>query len=221
MWKVLPLLGLMKFIFAAFSALLLAVLILFIDSTPKPDISLSWDDFGQVFELASFVTICFIVIVFIIGKWVWIVFWRMPWLNNILNKTVCPDLNGTWSGYIESNYLDNEGRRTKKDVELKVKADFFGFSIMLKSLDGYQSSKVVQSAIYRDPRTSTFYISYIYEADVPIPEETDDRYFEGAGKLEVKLDDGLIMLEGTYWTNRAWQRKKNTAGIIKLKRKGT
>ncbi len=221
MWKVFPMLGLLKLVFTAFSALLLAVLVVFFEYTQKSGLNLTWGNFGQAFEMAAPVAILFIGIVYIIGKWIWKVFWKIPWLNHILNKHVCPDLNGIWSGHTESNYPNNEGNRTKKDVEVKIKADIFGFSIFQKSLDGYQSSKVVQSEIYRDSRTNTFYISYIYEANVPDPEETDDRHFEGAGKLEVKFDGDLVLLEGTFWTNRAWQRKKNTAGIIKLARKGT
>lgn len=171
--------------------------------------------------MATPVAIAFICLIYVIGKWGWRIFWLIPVIKNVLNKNVCPDLNGTWSGTIESNFLNENGERTIKDVELVVKADFFGFSITQRSLDDYQNSKVVQSEIHKDPRTGVFYISYIFEGDVPIPEESDDRVFDGAGKLEVCFKENAIQLLGTYWTNRAWQRRKNTAGKIKLIRKDT
>ena len=115
---------------------------------------------------------------------------------------------------VKSNYRDENGEPITKDVLLNIRADLFGFNVSLKSKDGYQESKVVQSEIYKDPRANTFYLSYIFEASVPIPEETDDRMFEGAAKLEVVFTDEGKELKGTYWTNRAWQRRKNTAGMI-------
>lgn len=131
-----------------------------------------------------------------------------------------PNLNGIWEGTIQSNYLGEDGESTTKAVTLIIDADVFGFNVILNSDDNYQSSKVVQSEIYKDPRTNTFYLSYIFEAEVPIPEETDDRLFEGAAKLEVIMVDNSTLLKGTYWTNRAWQRK-NTAGVITAKRAGS
>jgi hypothetical protein len=102
-------------------------------------------------------------------------------------------------------------------VELIIRADLFGVSLALRSLDGYQESQVIQSELYRDPRTGTFYLSYIFEASVPIPQKTDDRVFDGASKLEIIINEENTVLKGTYWTNRAWQRGLNTAGLISMK----
>jgi len=221
MWKVLPKLGLLKFLFSAFSALFIAFLILLLEPSAEGNSLLSWSNFGSAIKLATPVTIIFIAVVFFFGKKGWIWLWKLPLLGEILNRCVCPNLNGVWEGTIESNFEDGDGNRVKKDIELEIKADLFGFSISQKSLDGYQDSKVVQSDIYRDPRTGVFYLSYIFEGVVPIPLETDDRLFDGAGKMEVKLSDNSIQLLGTYWTNRAWQRKQNTAGIISVRRNGS
>lgn len=217
MWKVFPRLGLLKFLFVAFSALFLSVLILLF-STKNNGSILSWNQFSSAFEIATPVTIAFIVLIFVIGKWGWLLIWKCPGLGAIMHKSVCPNLNGTWKGTIQSNYLGPDGNPVSKDVTLNINADIFGFKVNLNSDDNYQSSKVVQSEIYKDPRTNTFYLSYIFEAEVPIPEETDDRLFEGAAKLEVIMVDNSTQLKGTYWTNRAWQRKLNTAGIITAKK---
>lgn len=215
MWKVFPKLGLLKFLFGTFSALFLSALILLFSIKTNGSI-LSWGRFGAAFELAMPVTIAFIVLIFVIGKWGWLLIWKCPGLGSIMNKSVCPNLNGTWKGTIQSNYLGQDGNPVSKAVTLNITADIFGFKVSLNSDDNYQNSKVVQSEIYKDLRTNTFYLSYIFEAEVLIPEETDDRLFEGAAKLEVIMVDNSTQLRGTYWTNRAWQRRLNTAGMIRL-----
>ena len=131
------------------------------------------------------------------------------------------DAIAKWLGEVHSNYTDESGNNIVKEVELTIGADLFGFNLALRSLDGYQESKVIQSELYRDPRTGTFYLSYIFEASVPVPEETDDRLFEGAAKLEIIVNEADTVLKGTYWTNRAWQRGMNTAGLITMKQKNS
>lgn len=217
MWKVFPRLGLLKLLFAIFSALFLSALILLMG----PDGDLSWDNFGDSFKLATPITLIFVATIFAIGKWGWLVLWKLPFLGGILHQAVCPNLNGKWLGEVHSSYTDENGNKIVKEVELIIKADLFGFNLALRSLDDYQESKVIQSELYRDPRTGTFYLSYIFEASVPIPKETDDRVFDGAAKLEIIVNKKNTVLKGTYWTNRAWQRGMNTAGLITMKQKNS
>ena len=218
MWKVFPKLGLLKLLLAIFSALFLSALILWLGPDGG---TISWDNFGDSFKLATSITLIFIAIIVIVGKWGWLVFWKFPFLGGILHRAVCPNLNGKWLGAVQSNYNDESGNQIVKEVELTIKADLFGFNLSLRSLDGYQESKVIQSELYRDPRTDTFYLSYIFEASVPIPKETDDRLFDGAAKLEIKISKADTVLKGTYWTNRAWQRGMNTAGLITMTKKNS
>ena len=220
MWKVLPKLGLLKVLLYIFSAIFLAVIM--INFTPA-DIEgeFTFEKFTTALGLAAPVTMLFLLIIFLAGKWGWLLIWKFPFLGKLMHRSICPNLNGTWKGKIVSNYKDDNGVAITKDVTLNVKADLFGFQVDLLSDDRYQGSKVVQSELYKDPRTNTFYLSYIFESDVPIPEETDDRKFEGAAKLEIIFDDNSTRMTGTYWTNRAWQRRKNTAGVIDLSRADT
>lgn len=215
MWQVFPKLGLLKALFLMFSALFLGVLL--VAFSPESGVNLSsWSQFSKAFGLATPVTLAFISIIWVIGKFGWLLLWKCPGLGEILHKHVCPNLNGKWVGEIYSNYAEANGDSITKEVELNIKADLFGFNISLRSIDDYQNSKIVFSEMYRDPRTNTFYLYYIFEASVPNPEETDDRLFEGACKLEVILNDSTDTLKGIYWTNRRWQRKYNTAGLISV-----
>ena len=217
MWEVFPKIGLLKVIFSAFSALLLAGLMLVIG--PNQGSGIAWDGFASAFKLAAPITLLFIGIVYVIGKWGWMIIWKAPLVGKMMHASVCPDLNGKWFG--TATYKDNEGNSVNKNVKVTIKADIFGFNISLHSSDGYQDSKVIQSKLYKDPRINTFYLSYIFEASVPIPEKTDDRSFEGAAKLEIIVDSQDTILKGTYWTNRAWQRGQNTAGILTVKRENS
>jgi hypothetical protein len=217
MWKVFPMLGILKILFLFFSALLISAIIITLPSEEN-NLTIGWNTFESALGLATPVTFSFLLITYIIGKWVWIVFWKAPLLGNILNQHVCPNLNGSWKGKVESNFLNHEKKMTVKEIKIDIKADLFGFNIKLDSLDKYQNSKVICSEIFKDKKTGTFYIIYIFEGFVPIPKESDDRTFEGSAKLEISFEEKSISLKGTYWTNRAWQRRKNTAGIISATR---
>jgi len=59
-------------------------------------------------------------------------------------------------------------------------------------------------------------IHYVYDAFVGLPDQSDVDRFYGAARLILVDDDGLIFLEGTYWTDRNWQKGFNTAGSLKL-----
>ncbi len=217
MWKVLPRFGLIKTAAFLFTVLLLsAVVILLGDSSGI--VHLGGTDFIKAAKSSSIVSLFFILIVWLLAKWGWKPFWKNHWLGRLLNKVVCPDLNGSWSGEIISNFIDSSGKSITKEVLMEIKADFLGFDINLSSKDNYQRSTVVQSEIYKDSRDGVFYISYVFESVVDQPEPTDDSKFDGAAKLAVRFEGESMELIGTYWTNRAWQRGDNTAGKIHLTR---
>jgi len=213
MWKVFPLISLLKIIFLFFSVLLISAILIVIPSESN-FLNLTFTNFKSAISLATPVTLIFISLVYILGKWGWLLLWKAPLIGGLLNKYVCPNLNGSWKGKVESSFLGKDGNRTIKAVVLNIKADLFGFNITLDSLDEYQNSKVIQSELFKDKKTGAFYLIYIFESYVPIPKETDDRTFEGSAKLEIYFNDKSTCLKGTYWTNRAWQRGMNTAGLI-------
>jgi len=114
---------------------------------------------------------------------------------------------------------DPELDMESKSIAMSVKADMFGFSISVSSEDGYSGSTVLHSEITKHPQTGQFFISYLFQGEVPNPESTDDALYDGAAKLAIIFNDsGEMTLSGHYWTNRAWQRGLNTAGLIRLTR---
>jgi hypothetical protein len=217
MWKVLPKFGLFKALAFVFTILLLSIVIILLGDTNFV-VTLSIDNLTAVSAYSGATSIIFIGIIWLLAKWGWKAIWHIPKLDGLLDKNVCPNLNGKWTGYVVSSFKDEQGNPIEKQVEMEIKADFIGFNIRLKSLDDYQRSTVVQSEIYKDPRDGNFYVSYIFESVIDKPLSTDDSKFDGAAKLVVRFEADKISLVGTYWTNRTWQRGGNTAGSINLRR---
>lgn len=213
MWKVFPKFGLLKLLFLAFSTLLLAILVLFLPTGSGT--SFGWSNFSDALTFTGPVMFLFLGVVYLIGKWGWLLLWKIPGLKNFLHKNICPNLNGTWDGLIESTHIGEDGKTVDKEVTLVIKADLFGFNIELKSDDGYQSSRVIQCDLSKNPQDKQFYLSYIFEAKVWDPQPTDDEYFQGAARLGIHMqENGVTELEGTYWTNRKWREGKQTAGRL-------
>lgn len=216
MWNVLPKMAVLKFIAVIFALTIFAMLTAF-EEQHSTSLELTWNGTKEVLTKVSLSTIISYYLIIIFAKWCWIPFWKYSWLgSNKLNQSICPNLNGKWVGITTSSFKDKNGNKIKTNVEMTIVADFLGFNIALKSTDKYQESTVIQSEIYKDPRNGKFSISYVFEAKVNKPEETDDSKFDGAAKLDVSFENNKPILKGKYWTNRNYQRNMQTAGDIEL-----
>ncbi len=158
MWKVLPRFGLIKGAGYLFTVLLLSVVV-FLLGDSSGTVSFGGAGFIEAVKLSGIVSLIFVLIVWLLAKWGWKPFWKDHRLGRLLNKTVCPDINGSWRGEIVSSFKDSEGKPISKEVQMEIKADFLGLDINLVSIDKYQRSTVVQSEIYKDSRDGFFYIS--------------------------------------------------------------
>jgi hypothetical protein len=218
MWKVLPKFGFAKVLVLLLCSIITIGLIWATKGWTGVTTFFSEDGFSVVSSLLMPVLICFVGITWLLGVYVWRWVWKIPFVGSLLNERVCPDLNGSWTGKTISTYKDEQGNPYEKEVNMVIKATFFGFDIRLLSVDKYQRSTVIQSEISKDLRDGAFYLSYIFESVVDQPKETDDSKFDGAARLHVRLEDGEVKLVGKYWTNRGWQRNMQTAGTISLRK---
>jgi len=174
--------------------------------------------YSAVLETISLTILVFFALVYASGKWLWKVLWRMPRVGQILDAYLCPNLNGKYAGTIESNFTDDSGNPVRKEIELEIRADFFGVSVSLKSLDEYQSSRVLVTELSKDRIDNGILLTYVFEGNVPNAVETDDKRFLGAARLKIYRDGLDLVGYGNYWTDRASQRRKNTAGVIKIRK---
>lgn len=214
MWKVFPRLATLKFLLFAFTCFYFSILLPIMSIENRVIVS-SFDDFTWAISISTAVIFCFLFFIWLCGKHLWRFVWKIPLIGTALHEKVCPDLNGQWTAILNSNFDRNSGEDVL--LKLKIEADLFGFKISGVSVDNYQHSEVIQSEIYRDPRTGIFYISYIYEGFVPQPQKTDESSFFGAANLRIIFEGKQTILEGHYWTNRNWHNGLNTAGTISAK----
>ena len=184
MWKVLPKFGIAKIILLLLCLLLTVGLVWSTQGWIGLTGFFADDGLGIVSGIVTPVLLVFVCVIWLLGKFVWRWFWRIPIIGKLLNQKVCPDLNGCWMGNIVSMY---DGQRIEKEVKMNIDASFFGFTMHLQSTDGYQRSTVMQSELLKDSRDGSFYLSYIFESVVDQPKPTDQPKFDGAARLHVRF----------------------------------
>jgi hypothetical protein len=168
----------------------------------------------------------------------WRLLWLFPWFQR-----KAPPLDGVWTGVVTSNRsiqevvkeaakqagasavdVDAVGIDLPALTEVKVTAvlrtSFVGITLELESAgDRYQTSslKVVEMKPATDGSSASLH--YIFEGRVLNPRPGDVSCFDGAASLTIRKDDqGMLYMEGPTWTNRAWTRGLNTAGLIHITR---
>lgn len=166
--------------------------------------------------------------------------WRLLWLLPYFRDRA-PTLDGEWTGVVSSNWsivdaMRNAARQdgspafdadvvgglpplTTVAVRARIRSSFFGITIELETIDDrYQTSslKVVELRPGADGPGASLH--YIFESRVLQPKPGDVSCFEGASSLAIRTDEKVRIMEGPTWTNRAWSRGLNTAGVIRLRR---
>lgn len=135
---------------------------------------------------------------------------------------VFPDLAGEWAGELRSNWprIAARGAENVGDIELlprsaraTITMNLFTVCMELATDDRYSTSRTFTSGVSKDPTTGNVAISYLYENTTLDPKSTDVSAHQGAAKLILRREGKDLILEGPYWTNRAWNQGLNTAGI--------
>jgi hypothetical protein len=170
----------------------------------------------------------------------WKVLW---WLFPPLGRHVFPLLGGTWSGKVISNWRapdDTPGADTAGGAEappteipvtVQISMGFTGLSTRFISGTSELRNRVVAFALLPAREDVPHRLAYLYQQ---WPNEAQDggyggaeskngprdAYFYGAAYLSVGTDDRgrAVVLQGPYFTNRNFQRRGNTAGMIELTR---
>ena len=167
---------------------------------------------------------------------IWRLLWLLPWFQR-----KAPPLDGVWTGVVSSNRSVQEAMKdaakqagalaidvdsvgvalpalTQVNVTATIRTSFVGITLELESAgDRYQTSslKVVEMKPATDGPGASLH--YIFEGRVLNPRPGDVDRFDGAASLTIHKDDqGRLHMEGPTWTNRAWTRGLNTAGLIRM-----
>lgn len=152
-----------------------------------------------------------------------------PWLcSRWPLNLVLPDIHGSWSGLITSNWpaiAESHGIKNPDESAVKsrptpvtvdIHVQLFSISMELKSDSSYQESKTLSCSIRKNSHKG-FEFSYIYRSSVHNPKPTDEQSFLGAAFFDFSSRKPRE-LKGVYWTNRKWKEGLNTAGVIALER---
>lgn len=145
-----------------------------------------------------------------------------------LIRHIFPPIDGIWIAKLNSNFpVIARGFNLEPPsdapviTKFTIKARLFNVRISSVSISpkpGYMRSNTTAFRISKCSQTERIVIHYVYDAFVGDPKESDVDRFYGAARLTVIEEDNEIQLEGTYWTDRNWQKGFNTAGSIKLER---
>lgn len=153
-----------------------------------------------------------------------------PWLcRKTALRHVFPDIDGDWNVELESNWPEiaaREGIETPGEAPadeylsgtITIRARLFAVHMKLEMDTGYSASKTLFVRVEKDA-AGTFNLHYVYENQTLKPVETDSDSHFGAASLELKTHTGAPILKGRYWTNRNWEKARNTAGLVTLRRR--
>lgn len=219
MWNVLS----KKQVFS-FAALLFGfvyLLLLYIFHGDNHSLTINESNVIKTVRVLSYASLITMGTLYVMAKWGWKLAWRNPLASKFLNKKICPDLNGTWRATLVNSNTDEVGNPIEMKATVEILADFIDFEMTLKSDCGTQTSTVVLSKIGKD-ETNHFYLTYVFVAR--LAKNLNDRKgedigkFEGAAKLDILVDKDEVAMDGVYWSNRQWEKNKQTAGHIELTR---
>jgi len=145
------------------------------------------------------------VLAYVVGKYLWKYIYF-----DFLNKYICPNINGSWVAYIDSNF---EGG-VKVQLPVIIKADFFDITMSIKTTVGRSYASYCKVIKMND---GSYELQYIFNVKNYTVLSTDSDCYDGAARLEIDVND-LKRMQGVFWTNRNWRDNKNTAGKIIMSR---
>lgn len=144
--------------------------------------------FDIIDSMSYSITIVFIVCcLFSKIMWKWKVFqgWLVPF----------PNLNGAWSGCIESTF---ENAKKKIQIDVSIKQTFFHVQVCLKTKESKSNSIVASFNIDKDRNIKQLCYTYRNEPKGKLLDRSPIHY--GSVLLDINVSNEKM--EGTYWTER-------------------
>jgi hypothetical protein len=139
----------------------------------------------------------------------WVFYFRWGWCWPILDKLFDkPDLNGTWTGTLKTDWRDPQGQEVEpKDFAIVVRQTFFQLHFTTFT-DSFIALSYVEG-FWIDRERGIKRIVFLYAQDSTTVGEEGNR--EGATELRV-LGEPAQRMTGRYWSNT------KTNGFIELEK---
>jgi hypothetical protein len=136
--------------------------------------------------------------------------WKLPFLQGWLVKI--PNLNGTWTGEMQSTWVDPETNAGIPPIPTTATITQTLTTITVDFQTGEMESQSVVADISCDSHRRIAEIKYIYQSEPDATVRSRSEMHYGSAKLAVKTGGGVKKLKGDYWTDR------KTTGTISLKK---
>lgn len=149
----------------------------------------------------SISTVTFIVgtVFVLVANWTWRTLWR--WLP-FLDKVFFPDLNGTWTGTLQTTWKDPATGVTPGPIQTTVTIRQGLFDISIKQVTGESTSHSKRVIAEADPNADRYGLWYSYDNRPKAEFHHRSTQHEGVAWLEISLGDAPDILTGQYYTAR-------------------
>lgn len=133
----------------------------------------------------------------------WTFYFTKGWKWKISNWIFYrPNINGTWSGFIISDYIDDKGNKVDPiEFYIVVRQSFIRIHFTTFTKDFVGVSYAETFALNEDKGLKN--VAYLYKKDST---QNNDEYLrEGATELRLIIGNDEKKLEGKYWSNTKTQ----------------
>ncbi|WP_338555588.1 hypothetical protein [Paenibacillus sp. KS-LC4] len=128
--------------------------------------------------------------------------WKIKWFDKIYK---IPNLNGTWIGYLESDWIDENGNGIDAiEFYIVIKQSFFNINIKTFT-ESYVGKSYIEKIDFNE-KEEEMKLAYFYCSDI-ISSEEDKRQ----GVAELRVFEDTLFLKGKYWT------RNKTCGAITVR----
>lgn len=128
----------------------------------------------------------------------WWIFDKHLWktqLANTLGLSKIPDLNGYWKGTI-----NRDGEKSPHEMTLKITQTYSRVSMTTKTAQSNGDS--IKSFFMCDENHSSFQLINYWRCKTSKRDDTGKEEFHGCSQIRISDDNGLLILEDTYFTDR-------------------
>lgn len=139
--------------------------------------------------------------------------WRWLWRRVPgLNRWLFPDLNGTWTGTLQSTWVDPGTSQMLSPIPTTVTIRQTLFDVSVKMQTGESSSYSTRVISQAEPKADRYRLWYPYKNRPAAKVQYRSSPHEGVAWLEIAVADNPDKLTGQYFTAR------RTTGDIELTR---
>jgi hypothetical protein len=130
-------------------------------------------------------------------KWIW----KLPFFYGWLIKI--PNLNGSWTGSLQSTWINNETGKKVKPIDTIVFIKQYLDKVTIDFNTNEMVSKSTIAEVCCDAHRSDAELLFIYQSEPKSTVRHRSGIHNGSAKLVYKVDSmGIEVLEGDYWTDR-------------------